>query len=153
MDGSRIEIRETRSFRDIRFGTCDRLLDLVPGLLLEKNRRRAQLEKMMTRGHLLVARFGRRTAGLLGLYANDHASGTAWVVYTAVDPRFRRRGVARALFDRAFACVRRERLPRVSLYVVADNAPAQALYAGLGFKETWRGVDQGLDLMRMEKEI
>ena len=151
VEGNRIGILSAQSFRDIRFGTCDRLLDMVPGLVLEKNRRRAQMEKMMTRGHLLVARLGRRSVGLLGLYANDRETGTAWVVYAAVDPRFRRRGVARALFARAFAIVRQAHLSCTSIYVLASNAPARALYADLGFREVWRGTCLGFKSIRMAR--
>ena len=53
----------------------------------------------------------------------------------AVDPRFRRRGAARALLAEAERQARSRKLPCVALDTTADNAPGRALYAAAGYRE------------------
>ena len=61
----------------------------------------------------------------------------------AVDPRFRRRGVARRLLDEAEAQAARAGLRGVALDTGLANAPARALYSAYGFAE--RDVRQAAD--------
>lgn len=52
----------------------------------------------------------------------------------ATRPEARRRGLARALVPALAAAAGQHGVQRLWLQVLADNAPAQALYAGLGFR-------------------
>lgn len=55
------------------------------------------------------------------------------VLSLGVTPRWRRRGVARALLATAIAEARRRGLPSLVLEVAVDNDPASALYSSAGF--------------------
>ena len=97
--------------------------------------------------------------GALILVAEDDASGAATVVGYAyatlegrdwndlldacgklndlfVAPEARRRGVARALVDRAFAWFREREAPRVVLLSAWRNPEAHAFFETLGFRRT-----------------
>jgi ribosomal protein S18 acetylase RimI-like enzyme len=54
----------------------------------------------------------------------------------AVDPAFRRRGIASALMSAAIAWLREHGAPRVLLWTAAPNAEAQRLFDSLGFRRT-----------------
>ncbi len=56
----------------------------------------------------------------------------------AVDPRWRGRGVGRALLDAGLADLMMSPARRIFLEVAADNAPALALYRRHGFAEIGR---------------
>lgn len=71
-----------------------------------------------------------RSAGFLLAH---HVAPEAEILVLAVDPIARRQGIATALVRALF-----EQVETVFLDVAADNAPALALYAGLGFVETGR---------------
>lgn len=86
-----------------------------------------------------------RTLGVFrGLYALnalsfiEHHIGAheLYVTDVAVDQRFQRRGIGRAMLLHACAYAERQQLSMVSLYVDAANKPALALYQGLGFYVT-----------------
>ncbi|GGO93630.1 hypothetical protein GCM10011584_32780 [Nocardioides phosphati] len=62
-----------------------------------------------------------------------HANGHGEVYVVAVDPSQHGRGLGRALLVAGLAHLESVDCPRVHLYVEADNAPALALYRGLGF--------------------
>lgn len=87
----------------------------------------------------LVALVGADRAGFLILLtdvADDVTrDGQGFVAYMAVEDRFRRRGVARALLREAETRAADMRLPHLSLLVSTDNAPARTLYASEGFRE------------------
>jgi ribosomal-protein-alanine N-acetyltransferase len=63
------------------------------------------------------------------------------VLNVATAPESRRRGVGRALMEQAAAHGRRRGCRLVTLEVRRSNAPAQALYRGLGFRQV--GVRPG----------
>ncbi len=78
----------------------------------------------------LVARVDGEFAGYVsGSVAGDEVE----LSNVAVETRFRRRGVARALFERFIAEVRGVGVRSIFLLVREDNAPAAALYSALGF--------------------
>lgn len=58
----------------------------------------------------------------------------AFVVYLAVEPSARRRGIGRRLFMAAEAAARERGLPYVSFMVTEENAAARELYAQLGYR-------------------
>ena len=57
----------------------------------------------------------------------------AEVLTLAVDPAVQRQGIGRALLERCLATARERGGRAIFLEVAADNAAAQALYAGTGF--------------------
>jgi len=69
-----------------------------------------------------------------GLVLCRAAAGEAEVLTIAVDPALRRQGVAKALMAAALGAARQAGADAAFLEVAADNAPAAALYAGLGFR-------------------
>jgi len=110
----------------------------------------------------------RRVSSVLGLarlYQGDGGYLVAWVgdepvghVHLAltdppelqdvsVRPEYRRRGIASALTVAAERAARERRFDRLRLGVSADNAPAQALYRGLGY------CDVGLPPKRVQGMI
>jgi ribosomal protein S18 acetylase RimI-like enzyme len=80
--------------------------------------------------------------GHLDLKARDEPSTAHRAVLgLGVLAPFRGRGVGRALLGEALAWARTQPLAWIDLYVFAENARAQRLYAAHGFRETGRVVD------------
>ncbi|HEY8615443.1 GNAT family N-acetyltransferase [Phenylobacterium sp.] len=79
----------------------------------------------------LLARDGDRPAGM-GLFRV--VAGEMEVLTLAVDPAARRQGLARAVMTAALGAARAAGAEAAFLEVAADNAPAAALYAALGFR-------------------
>ena len=65
----------------------------------------------------------------------DEVTGSpqAFVVYFAVEPSARRRGVGRRLFEAAEAAARARGLPYMTFMVTEENLAARELYAQLGY--------------------
>lgn len=91
--------------------------------------------------------------GLIGFIAGETrpSQGAAWIATLAVDPRYQRRGIGRALLR---MCESRLKLPLVKLTVRVSNHGAITLYE----KEGYRSVDiwkryyrDGEDGLVMEK--
>ncbi len=73
------------------------------------------------------------------------------IANVAVLPEHRRRGIARALTQRALGFLRRQHEPRTWLQVRDDNPAAQELYRSVGFTDqflrtTWRIMPKELNL-------
>ncbi|MDO7867867.1 mycothiol synthase [Nocardioides jiangxiensis] len=81
---------------------------------------------------LLVAMDGERMLGFHWTKVHGHA-GDGEVYVVAVDPPAHARGVGGALLRAGLRHLAAAGARRVFLYVEADNAPALALYRGLGF--------------------
>lgn len=87
---------------------------------------------------------GGRIVGNLTLIPFERGGETFHLIANvAVDRAYRRRGIARALTQRAIADLRRKHGKEIWLQVRADNAGAQALYRAVGFTDqlvrtTWR---------------
>jgi len=77
----------------------------------------------------------RRIAGFAMLRL---AADEAELMTIAVDPKWRGKGVGRALLEAAFADLLMSPARRMFLEVAADNAAAIALYRGHGFAEIGR---------------
>ena len=78
--------------------------------------------------------------GAEGLGYFDESALAAFVLWTGAEiitldilPRFRRRGLGRALMRNAVSAIRRKGHPAAILQVDRDNAPALALYRAMGF--------------------
>lgn len=85
-----------------------------------------------------ICRVGRSRAGLAGYALCRLASDECEVLSCAVDAGFRRHGAARLLLQAVFDEAAHRRARSVFLEVAADNAPARALYAALGFEMVGR---------------
>jgi ribosomal protein S18 acetylase RimI-like enzyme len=89
---------------------------------------------------LWVAELDGAVIALIGLEGDT-------IARLAVDPRFARRGLGRALVRHAVAC------GAVSVGTAAANAPALALYASLGFSPVRSGtVGDGLPYVWLRRE-
>jgi ribosomal-protein-alanine N-acetyltransferase len=72
-------------------------------------------------------------ADVVALVLCRSAADEAEVLTIAVDPNWRRRGLARRLLEAVAAAGRARGAARLFCEVALDNAPARALYRGLGF--------------------
>lgn len=112
----------------------------------------AEFAGLLDSPHVFV--LSRPEGFLLGRVAADEAE----LLTLAVAPAARRRGIARGLLAGFAATSRARGAVRAFLEVAADNAPAQALYRGAGWREAGRrrryyaadldAVVMGLDLGR-----
>ena len=92
---------------------------------------------------------------MIGFIAGDPRSsdGVAWISTIAVDPRYQRRGVGRALLR---ACEAQIELPRMKLTVRISNQGAISLYEQEGYQmvDLWRGYyNDGEDGLVMGKNL
>jgi ribosomal-protein-alanine N-acetyltransferase len=114
----------------------------------------AEFERPWAR--LWVARAAAGTAPL-GFALTWHAADEVHVLDLAVEPEFRRAGIARRLMLTVLEEARARAAAVVLLEVRASNLPAVALYQSLGFAET--GVrrayysDNGEDAREMRLEL
>jgi len=92
---------------------------------------------------------------MVGFIAGDPRprEGWGWIATVAVDPRYQRRGIGRALLQ---ACERRLKVPKARLTVRLSNYSAIAMYAKDGYQaiDVWRGYyNDGEDAQVMEKHL
>jgi ribosomal-protein-alanine N-acetyltransferase len=93
-------------------------------------------------------------ADIVGYTVLMYVGGAGDLPRIAVDPEFRRQGVASRLLDAALERTRELDLDHVLLEVAADNEPALMLYASKGFVEIDRrpryyGGDRDAIVMRL----
>jgi ribosomal-protein-alanine N-acetyltransferase len=81
----------------------------------------------------LIAKLGRRLAGYAITCADSRNAELASI---AVDPRDRRRGVAKALLDYTHSHLRAKRIKTWWLMVSTENEPGIRFYEAYGFKRT-----------------
>jgi ribosomal-protein-alanine N-acetyltransferase len=92
---------------------------------------------------------------LIGFIAGDPrpSEGVSWVATIAVDPRYQRRGIGRALLH---ACEAKTTMPSMKLTVRMSNEPAISLYEKEGYRsvDIWkRYYNDGEDGLVMEKRL
>ena len=75
---------------------------------------------------------------IVGYLIAREAAGTGEILNLAVDPPYRRGGVARALLDAGLAVLRQRAVEEVFLEVRISNEAAQALYRGAEFRAVGR---------------
>ena len=92
---------------------------------------------------------------MIGFVAGEtrHSRGAGWIATIAVDPRYQRRGIGRALLQ---TCEARMKLPLVKLTVRVSNQKAISLYEKEGYHtvDIWsRYYRDGEDGLVMEKSL
>jgi len=116
-------------------------IEAVVALVADVDRERgeeldeAALRSLLLDAVLFVAEAEDGIAGNLGVHGIDGASASLGMSVAAA---WRRRGVGTALIEAAIEWARAQNLDRLRLEVLADNAPAVALYRKLGFVEDSR---------------
>ena len=83
----------------------------------------------------LVAMDGERLAGYVG---SQTVLGESDMMNLAVDPDYRRKGLGKELILSLIEALRQRESRCLTLEVRDSNAPARALYEGLGFQEIGR---------------
>ena len=99
---------------------------------------------------VLVAELDGRVVGYTyaGIEDTDYMAlrGPAGAFYDiVVDPAHRGRGIGRALVDATLAALKARGAPRVVLSTAEQNAAAQRLFAGAGFRRTMIEMTRELD--------
>lgn len=76
-----------------------------------------------------------KTKKIIGFCAVEEKPKLGWATCDGlyVDPKWRRRGIASAFLEKAFAQVKKDGLDSLELRVSVSNKEAQALYKKLGF--------------------
>jgi RimJ/RimL family protein N-acetyltransferase len=96
-----------------------------------------ELEERFTKGiaadHVIVVGDDARAiVACTGIHPT--AIGGVWSLGTWVLPRYRRRGLARAMIERIFGLARERGIRKVELEAFSDNDAAVALYGACGFE-------------------
>jgi GNAT superfamily N-acetyltransferase len=71
---------------------------------------------------------------VVGTALVTYQSRAGYISTVCVDPRFRRRGLARGLLERSHRGIRRAGREHAVLDVLDDNVPAQTLYRSMGYR-------------------
>lgn len=101
----------------------------------------------------LVAMDGETVAGYIG---SQSVEGEADMMNVAVHPDYRRQGIARKLVESLSAALAENNIRHLMLEVRESNAPAIALYGGLGFTQVglrpnyYRNPKENALIMRKE---
>ena len=115
------------------FGSIRRLLD--EGGLGGKWFTRTLLGRLIrrNRGLYLVAESGEQVIGTV--FGSEDGGYHGYICKLAVDRRFRRRGVARALVDRLKTVLDRRGVIWYFALIRRNNRPSQRLFGKLGFRD------------------
>lgn len=102
------------------------------GITLRPSDRPEEIEKKLARDPdlFLVAEEDGRVVGVI-IGAWDGRRG--WLHHLAVDPAYRRRGIAASLVREVEQRLKAKGCLKVNLLVFRDNVAARALYGGLGY--------------------
>ena len=138
-------------------GDIDALLALEWSAFSGDRLSRRALRRFLAAPHrpVIVAAIGEALAGY-ALVATRKGGRRARVYSLAVDPRFARRGVGRALLQACEHYAGARRRAALTLEVRYDNAPAIALYESLGYRligEHADYYDDGAAALRYAKPL
>lgn len=84
-------------------------------------------------GHLMFV--AEADGQIIGTVFGSHDGRKGWINRLAVDPRYRRQGLAQELIKRAEDALAREGLIIVAALVEAPNEPSLELFRKLGYEE------------------
>lgn len=84
-------------------------------------------------GHLMFV--AEADGQIIGTVFGSHDGRKGWINRLAVDPRYRRQGLAQQLIKRAEDALAREGLIIVAALVEAPNEPSLKLFRKLGYEE------------------
>lgn len=118
---------------------CDRLAEIhATGFAHAWDR--LEMERMLLDRHVIDVQVSRALIGeiVTGFAISRIVAGEAELLTIALDPETRGRGLARILLMEHAQSVRRAGGETLFLEVAEDNAPALALYRGMGFQEIGR---------------
>jgi len=124
---------KTREFSMEDFAAVSQLwrrsgLEIRPGDGKEMIRRKLERDSDL---FLVAVEDSRIVGSVIGAW--DGRRG--WVYHLAVDPRFRRRHIARKMLLEVERRMREKRVPRVHTMVFLWNAPSLNLFEGLGYEK------------------
>jgi ribosomal protein S18 acetylase RimI-like enzyme len=115
------------------YSAVQALLSSTPGVALRSADSREATERYLTRnpGLSFVARSEGR---IVGCAMSGHDGRRGYLQHVAVDPAYRRRGVATILVRRCVAALGAEGIDKIHLDVIAGNHLAQSYWTYLGWK-------------------
>lgn len=73
-------------------------------------------------------------AVLVGAMLACHDGRRGYLYHLAVDPAYRRQGIARKLVEQGLAGLAREGISRCSIYLIDTNVEGRAFWSSLGFR-------------------
>lgn len=91
------------------------------------------LKKLDAHAEIVAESDGARCRGFVAFYCNNTVTRRAFITLVLVAPEDRATGLGRSLVTRVLDVCRQRGFSSCGLEVRADNAPAIALYTGLGF--------------------
>lgn len=98
-----------------------------------RDSRQALAQQIKSSGHLMFV--AEADGQIIGTVFGSHDGRKGWINRLAVDPRYRRRGLAQRLVQRAEDALAREGLIIVAALVEAPNAPSLELFRKLSYEE------------------
>lgn len=107
---------------------------LFPIPLSEKCDLPLYCEKILNNGIFIVASHQGQIVGLLGGYANDLATKSAYISLVAVLPEFQNQSIAQRLIHTFFDICEKRNMKKVFLHTHSKNYAAQHMYEKLGFE-------------------
>lgn len=106
------------------------------------------VSKIAAAADFLLA-YDRELLGFVAFYDNDVEGRTAFISSIVVDPKFRRRGIARRLFLMAAKTAHEKGMNVLRLKVSARNLSARELYALMGMQQVSTDEDSMVMEMRL----
>lgn len=89
--------------------------------------------QLKTSGHLMLV--AEADGQIIGTVLGSHDGRKGWINRLAVDPRYRRQGLAQQLVQRAEEALAREGLSIIAALIEAPNVPSVALFKRLDYEE------------------
>ncbi len=98
-----------------------------------RDSRAALAQQIRSSGHLMFV--AEADGQIIGTVFGSYDGRKGWINRLAVDPRYRRQGLAQQLIKRAEEALAREGLIIVAALVEAPNEPSLELFRKLGYEE------------------
>ena len=127
----------------------ERLMSQIPLLTLRGTALVDYIDKMIQQGFVYVLDDGSVLKGLIGFYANDTGTRSAYLSSLVVDESQQGKGLGMLLFNKALEKCRERGMLSITANVVRTNCQAISFYGRLGFKIVGPGRDDYHHLIRM----